>query len=124
MSSVFLAIVILILFYRVFQSFYFIFLNSLFFLLFMILDSSTPICLVDAIFLWFHIRARSCEPWVLDSNLRYSLTTFHSLISPLSGQRLSKLLPYYPQTGLIMLYASKAVISVSLSCSQHIQERT
>ena len=41
-----------------------------------------------------------CEPRIPGSNPRYTLTTFHSLISPPSGQRLSKLLPYYPQTGL------------------------
>ena len=41
-----------------------------------------------------------CEPRVLGSNLCHTLTTFHSLISPPSGQRLPKLLPYCPQTGL------------------------
>ena len=42
-----------------------------------------------------------CEPRVSGSNLRYTLTTFQYLISPPSGQRLPKLLPYCPQTGLI-----------------------
>ena len=41
-----------------------------------------------------------CEPRIPGSNPRHTLTTFHSLISLLSGQRLPKLLPYYPQTGL------------------------
>ena len=45
-------------------------------------------------------RALVCEPRLQGSNLRYTLTTFHSLISPPSGQRLHKLLPYCPQTGL------------------------
>ena len=43
-----------------------------------------------------------CEPRVLGSNSRYTLTTFHSLISSPSGQSLPKLLPYCPQTGLTM----------------------
>ena len=64
-----------------------------------------------------------CEPRVSGSNPRYSLTTFHSLISLPNGQRLPKLLPYCPQTGLKMLFASEAVVAVSLARSQHIQER-
>ena len=67
--------------------------------------------------------AQVCKPRVLVSNLRYLLTTFHSLISPASGQKLSKLLPYCPQTGLTMLYASEAVAAISLAPSQHIHER-
>ena len=54
-------------------------------------------------------------------NPRYTLTTFHSLISPPSGQRLSKLLPYCPQTRRT-IYASEAVVAISLAHSQHIQE--
>ena len=41
-----------------------------------------------------------CEPRVPGSNPRYTLTTFHSLISLPSGQRLPKLLPYCPQMRL------------------------
>ena len=44
--------------------------------------------------------ARVCEPRVPGSNLRYTLTPFHYLISPPSGQRLPKLLLCSPQTGL------------------------
>ena len=64
-----------------------------------------------------------CKPRVVGSNLCYSLTTFHSLISPQSGQRLPKLLSYCPQTGLTMLYASEALVAISLARFQHIQER-
>ena len=46
--------------------------------------------------------APACEPKVPGSNLRYTLATSYYLISPPSGQRLSKLLPYCPQTGLII----------------------
>ena len=42
--------------------------------------------------------ARVCKPSVPGSDLRYLLTTFHSLISPPSGQKLPKLLLYCPQT--------------------------
>ena len=66
--------------------------------------------------------ARVCKPRIPGSNSRYSLTTFHSLISPPSDQRLPKLLPYSPQTGLAMLYASEAVAVISLAHSQHIHE--
>ena len=38
-------------------------------------------------------------------------------------QRLPKLLPYYPQMVLTMLYASEAIVAISLTRSQHIQER-
>ena len=41
-----------------------------------------------------------CEPRVPGSNPCYTLITFQSLISPPSGQRLSKLLPCCPQMGL------------------------
>ena len=49
------------------------------------------------------VSVRAWEPRILNSNPRYPLTTFHYLISPPSGQRLPKLLPYCPQTGLITL---------------------
>ena len=38
------------------------------------------------------------------------------------AKRLPKLLSYCPQTELTMLYVSEAVVAISLSCSQHIQE--
>ena len=44
-----------------------------------------------------------CEPRIPGSNPRYMLTIFHSLLSPPSGQRIPKLLPYCPQTGLTTL---------------------
>ena len=53
---------------------------------------------VEAVVQWS--SALVYEPRVPGSNPHYTLTTFHSLISPSSGQRLSKLLPYCPQTGL------------------------
>ena len=49
------------------------------------------------------VSIRAGEPRVLGSNSRYPLTTFQYLISPPSGQRLPKLLPYCPQTGLTTL---------------------
>ena len=58
------------------------------------------------------------------SNPRYSLTTFHSLISPLSDQRLPKLLSYSSETKFTMLYASEAVVAVNLARYQYIQERS
>ena len=69
-------------------------------------------------------RVRICELYRFPgSNSRYSLTTFHSLVLPPSGQRLPKLLPYCPQTGLTMLYAFEVVAAISLAHSQHIHER-
>ena len=65
--------------------------------------------------------SRVCKPRVTGFNPRYSVTTFHSLISPPSGERLPKLLPDCPQTGLTMLYASEAVVAVILTPSQLIQ---
>ena len=71
--------------------------------------------------------AQVCEPRIPGSNPRYSLTTFHSLISPPSGQRV-KDYPNYCHTilrrDLLCLYASEAVVEISLASSQHIQERT
>ena len=46
------------------------------------------------------VSVEAWEPRVPSSNPRYPLTTLQYLISPPSGQRLSKLLPYCPQTGL------------------------
>ena len=54
---------------------------------------------------------------------RYLLAIFLSLVLLPSDQRLPKLLPYCPQTGLTMLYAFEAVAAVA-SRSQRIQERT
>ena len=48
------------------------------------------------------VSVRVCKPRVPGSIPRYPLATCHYLVSPPSGQRLSKLLPYCPQTGLTM----------------------
>ena len=66
--------------------------------------------------------ARVCQPSVPDSNPSYSLTICHSLISLPSGKRLPRLLPYCPQMTLTMLYASEAVVALSLAHSLHIRE--
>ena len=56
------------------------------------------LCRGEAVVQWS--SARVYKPRIPGSNPRYTLTTFHSLIASLSGQRLSKLRPYCPQTGL------------------------
>ena len=59
--------------------------------------SSTTVCVwkrwYSGLALWYaSLRSRVQIP--------VTLTTYHSLISPPSGQRLPKVLPYCPQTGL------------------------
>ena len=44
---------------------------------------------------------------------QYPLATFLSLVLPPSGQKLPKLLPYCPQTGLTMFYALAAVAAIA-----------
>ena len=56
---------------------------------------------------------RACESRVPGLILQYPWATFLSLVLPLSGQRLPKLLPYYPQMGLTMLYAFETVAAVA-----------
>ena len=49
------------------------------------------------------VSVRAWEPMVPGSNPWHPLTTFQYLILLLCGQRLPKLLPYFPQMGLTML---------------------
>ena len=59
------------------------------------------------------VSGRVCKARVPGSIFRYPLATFLSLVLPLSGQRLPKLLLYCPRTGLTTLYAFESVAGVA-----------